>query len=107
MTAARTKQPGRVIDLDRARAARAEAKKEPVTLKFGGRDFTLPPEIPFDFAMYAAEGRLRESVGALIGDDAEAFFALRPSMPDIEALVDHARTVYGVKVGESPASAGS
>lgn len=94
-----SKEP-RVIDLDQARAARAEAGQEPVVLTFGGRDFQLPPEIPADFAIFGAEGKLREAVASLFGDSADEFFALRPSMPDIDALVDAAAKVYGVSLGE-------
>ncbi len=93
--------PQRVIDLASARAARAEAQRQPVTLKWSEDiSFTLPVELPADFALYAQEGLMRESVKALVGDQAGEFFALHPSMDDINELVEAAGRVYGVKPGE-------
>jgi hypothetical protein len=97
----------RVIDLDAARAARAEAAGDPVTLTFGGETYTLPVELPADFALYAMERDLRSAVMALLDDDADAFFAWRPSMDDLTALVEHAMKVYGVDQGGSKASPSS
>lgn len=98
---------GRVIDLDAARSARAEAQAEPVVLRFGGNEYQLPPELPADFAFLAAEEKVREAVAALLGDDADAFFAARPSLADLTALAEAAGDVYGVEPGEARASAGS
>lgn len=99
---------GRVIDLDAARTARAEVSGEPVVLRFGGRDFTLPPEMPLDFAFHASQGDLREAVATLLAPkDVKAFLALRPSFEDYGALVDGATRVYGTDAGESPASPSS
>lgn len=101
-------KPGRVIDLDRARAARAESQGEPVVLKFGGKDFALPVEMPLDFPLLAKEGQIREAVAALFSpEDAEAFFALRPSMEDITELAEASAKVYGVESGEAQASPSS
>lgn len=102
-----TPAPGRSINLDAARAARAEAAGEPVTLTFDSKDITLPVELPADFALCAAEGDLRAAVVALLGDEAEWFFARRPSMDDVSALVKGAHEVYGVNEGESTASPSS
>jgi hypothetical protein len=102
-----TMAPGRTIDLDAAAAARAEAQGEPVTLIFRESEFTLPVEMPADFALHAQAERLRESVSALIGEKAEEFFALRPSIEDITELVNAAARIYGVSPGEAAASAGS
>lgn len=109
MTGAKPKlngQPGprRLIDLNAARAARAEAQSEPVTLVIGDATLILPAEMPADFALLGQQGRLREAVVALVGHQAEEFFAQRPSMPDIEALCEAAAEVYGVNTGESEAS---
>ena len=99
---------GRVIDLASARAARAEAAAEPVTLKWDDEtSFTLPAEMPADFLLLAQEGNLRGAVAALMGEQADAFFALRPSMDDITALAELAGDAYGMKPGEAPASADS
>lgn len=105
--------PGRVIDLGAARAAReaarSEAQRKPVTLAWSDDiSFELPVELPADFAMCAREGDLRGAVAALLGaDKVEEFFALRPSMEDLNELVEAAAPVYGITPGESPASASS
>jgi hypothetical protein len=99
----------RIIDLGKARAARAEAHNDPVVLRWDDEtEFTLPPELPADFALLAFEGDLRGSIVALLGDeDAARFFALRPSMNDVTELAESAARVYGIEPGESPASAKS
>lgn len=94
-----------VIDLDGARAARAEAAGKAPVIKFGGTTYDLPNELPADFALFAAEQDLRGAVFALLGDEqATAFFAWRPSMDDLKGLVDGAMTAYGAGPGESDAS---
>lgn len=98
---------GRTINLDEARAARSEANREPVTLMFSGVTFTLPVEMPADFALEAQQENLRAAVVALIGEQAEQFFQLRPSIDDITELANAAGRVYGVGPGEAGASAGS
>lgn len=104
---AESKMPQRIIDLAAARAARAEAQREPVILKWDeGIEFTLPPEMPVEFALCAQEDNMRGALTALLGDDqAGEFFALRPSMDDINDLSQLAGEVYGVTPGESVASA--
>lgn len=99
----------RIIDLGAARAARAEAHNDPVVLRWDAdTEFTLPPELPADFALLAQDGDLRGAVAALFGDeDAGRFFALRPSMNDLTELAEAAARVYGIEPGESPASAKS
>lgn len=97
----------RVIDLDQARAARAETAKEPVTLRIGGEDFELAPEMPVAFALYASEGQMLKAVEAILGEHFDAFLKLRPSVADLEALADQAGQVYGITPGEAPASQGS
>jgi hypothetical protein len=97
----------RVIDLDQAKAARAEVAKEPVAIKFGGEEFELPAELPADFALLASEDREYEALRALFRADTERFFGLRPSLDDVTELIAQIGTVYGLSVGESPASANS
>lgn len=93
--------PQRIIDLAAARAARAEAHREPVILKWDeGIEFTLPPEMPVEFALCASEGNMRAALAALLGDQAEEFFALRPSMNDVSDLAEIAGEVYGITPGE-------
>jgi len=95
------KPTGRVIDLDARRKARAEVQGEPVTLLMGGKKFALPAVMPADFALYAQEEKLRLAIQALLGVHADAFFALPPSMADIEDLVDLACEAYGLTPGEA------
>lgn len=104
---AESKMPQRIIDLCAARAARLEAMGEPVVLKWDeGIEFILPVEMPADFALCAQEDNMRGALVALLGDDqAEEFFALRPSMADIQVLSELAGEVYGMTPGESGASA--
>lgn len=87
----------RVIDLDEARTARQEAQAEPVVLKIGGEDFTLPPEIPFLFAEHSRTGDLKAALEALLGDQADAFFALDPSIDDLNVFSEAIAEVYGIE----------
>lgn len=97
----------RVIDLDASRAARAEAAGAPVVVKLEGREFTLPAELPFLFADRLAEGELRPAFDVLLGDQADDFWKLGITLPDIETLADQVTTLYGMAEGDSPASSGS
>lgn len=104
-----TRAPGREVDLDAARAARAEAEGRPVTVKMRGETFTLPVELPAEFAFAQQHGDLREIITALFDsvEAAERFFALRPSVEDLRALSELAAAVYGLTPGESEPSAAS
>jgi hypothetical protein len=98
----------RVIDLAAARVARLEAQHQPVVLKWDEKtSFALPVELPADFALLAMERDMRGAVSALLGEQAEEFFALRPSMDDLTELANAAGKVYGMEPGESQASDGS
>lgn len=102
-----TKPAPRVIDLDRARKARAEKNGEPVTLRLGGKDFALPAEMPIEFALQAAEGEMRNAIAALLGDQVDAFFAMQPSLGDFAELAEQAGAVYGIELGDTSASPSS
>ncbi len=95
----------RFLDLDRARAARSERRDadRPV-VRFYGRDFALPAEVPFDFAVHHRDGDLRAALGVLFGDQAEEFFALRPSLEDLAELAEGVSRIYGMSSPESRAS---
>lgn len=103
------------IDLDAARRARAEAVGEPLVVVFGGEEFTLPAEKPFDFSMYLARGFVYEAIDALLAPDDVARFwrrdrppAERPTLDDVTALLDGVAEHFGSKdQGESLASASS
>jgi hypothetical protein len=100
--------PQRVIDLASARAARLEAQGQPVVLKWDEKtSFTLPVEMPAEFAILGEERDIRGAIAALIGDQFEEFLALRPSMDDLMELMKAAATVYGMEPGEFQASDGS
>lgn len=97
----------RVLDLDEARAARAEKNGPAPVLRFAGKDWELPLEMPADVALHAQAERIRDAVEALLGDQADEFMALRPSLPDLLELFGAISTVYGVKPGEAKASPSS
>jgi hypothetical protein len=98
--------PSRVIDLDGARAARTES--QPVTLKFGGKDFDLPGELPFLFAEYSRQERIDEALAALLGEDqSKQFFALNPSIEDLTSFTEAIVEVYGLSEGKSEGSQNS
>lgn len=95
--------PSRVIDLDGARAARGET--EDVKLKFGGKQFTLPGELPFLFAELSRQEKLDEALRSLLGDkQAKAFFALNPTIEDLTAFSEAIVQVYGLDEGKSEGS---
>lgn len=98
---------GRVLDLDAARAARAEVEEAPPVVRLEGQTFELPRELPIDFAFRHREGDLRGALGMLFGDSADRFFALRPSVADIEELAAGVLKMYGLSPGEAKASGSS
>mgnify|MGYP007071595981 FL=1 len=93
---------GRTIDLDAARAARAEVDTSPApVIRLGGKDWQLPKELPADFAMLAAMGDLVGAMKALIGDEAfPEFWAIGLSMNDLETIADQAHVLYGLEPGK-------
>lgn len=108
------------VDLDKARAARREAQGEAPVVRFGSRDFVLPMEMPFvvvehlgqlaqadDTDNAAVAAAILAILGDLFGDQYEAFMQNKPSMQDLTGMFDGIMAVYGVTVGESPASASS
>jgi hypothetical protein len=96
------------LDLDAARAARLEAKSAGPAVTFGGRTFTLPPEVSYE--VVAQVGALErgdlDALGAmmraLLGDCYGDFMAGHPSIEDMEALVEGVLTGYGL--GETSAA---
>lgn len=103
------------VDLDAARKARAEALGEPLVVVFGGEEFTLPAEKPFDFTMYLARGYVYEAIDSLFAPDDVARFwrrdrppSERPATPDVSALLEAVAEHFGAETpGESPASPSS
>jgi hypothetical protein len=97
-----------VLDLDAARAARAEVAGESHEVLFKKTTFELPVECPADFAFYLVEGKPREALRSLLGDRFDAFWALGPSIADLEELTAGVARLYSFgDVGESVASVAS
>jgi|SRR3954447_11293733 hypothetical protein len=96
------------IDLDKYRAARAEAHagEEPPSITFGGETFPIPVEAPVDFAVYLAMGNTKAALADLLGSEPgpdgedspyDRFWAHRPSVEDLEKLIEQLENVYGVE----------
>lgn len=97
------------IDLDAARAARAEARgsqAETSVVAFGGEDFELPIECPWTFVEHLNAEQNRAAVADLFGDEAaERFFSHGPSVADLTEFVQGVAVAYGLGTpGNSPAS---
>lgn len=91
----------RVIDLNKARAARAETAKQPVLIKIGDQKIELPAEVPAEFALLAYEGRMLDAVQALFGEDgSKKFFEGNPSFDDLTEMVTQVSEMYGLDEGE-------
>lgn len=86
------------LDLDAARDDRAKARAdegwEPPVLRFGGREFVLPDEMPADVGFCLADGDTRAAFQALLGDQFDEFWGLRPSNRDLIAAVSWAVDAY-------------
>lgn len=93
------------FDLDAARAARAELRGDPPCFLFGGQKFTVPAEIPAEFAYLLDDPK--EALRFLLQDQFDDFWAHRPSKEDLVALVAWIAGGAGMTPGESMASAGS
>lgn len=102
------------IDLDAAKAARREATEEPPTIVFGGTEFVLPVELPYEVAESLASFvdspndqksvALADVARSFLGDYAADFMRLRPSIKDLLELVNGVMKAYGfsdVETGEA------
>lgn len=97
------KKPERILNLNAARAARAEAEREPVLLEFGDETFTLPVEMPYDLVRLSSQGDLDGAILSLFDGDqkaADRLYAQKPTMDDLHALVDGLADLYGVGEGK-------
>lgn len=100
---------GRVVDLNAARAARAEIDREAVMVAIGEETFTLPVEMSYDVLRLAARGDMDGAILALLGGDQDAanrLYSQKLTMDDLEALIDGASEMYGVGAGKKKASSG-
>lgn len=93
----------RLVDLDAARAARAEATAEAPIVRFGGVDYQLPVELPWAMVEAAASGDasgLVDAVKQLLGEQWGDFQASGPSIADMRILIEHVANLYGVDPGK-------
>lgn len=91
------------LDLDAARAARAE-KSTGHNLKLGGESFALPAELPLSFGLRLLQGDTLGALQVVLGDRWEAFLNLDPSGQDVEAFLEGVPKLYGTSAGEAEAS---
>lgn len=95
------------LDLNAARAARAEQEREPMTVTLGAKTFGLPSELPTRFAMLSATGDWVEAMTLLLNGQADAFFD-ESTTADLQEFVEQIATLYaGASSGESSASGSS
>lgn len=93
----------RIIDLDAARTARSEAKAEAPVIKFGGKKYKLPAELPWSVVEAASSGDTKSIVGAiktLLGEQWSDFEANGISVADMTVLLENIATIYGTDSGE-------
>lgn len=102
-----SEEGSRLVDLDRIRTARREKLGPAPVLRFAGKKYKLPLEMPADYALAFSEARYAAAVKALIGDDAAAEFFKWAAIPDLWAFGAEVDTLYGLGQGEAPASGGS
>ncbi|MCB0991725.1 MAG: hypothetical protein KDB16_12145 [Acidimicrobiales bacterium] len=96
-----------VIDLDKARAARREARteagKDSTQIQLGGQLFTLVDELPYEAVDIFGGSNGPPSMAGLAAliladlDDVDRFTATRPTLPDVEEIMS---AVFGVSLGE-------
>lgn len=90
------------VDLDEARAARAELNPAKGII-LGGEEFLLRPEVPAEMLELLTVGRILDALATLLLDpdgDRERLRATMPTERDIEAIL----ALYGTRLGESSAS---
>lgn len=90
--------PVRSIDLDAARSARSEALGEKPVVRFAGRDWLLPSELPWAVAEASSGqmGDLVTALKALLGDQWAEFQMQTPTVADMTALVEAIPALYGL-----------
>jgi hypothetical protein len=94
---------GRVIDLDAARAARAEGAGEAPVVRFAGRDWVLPAELPWAIAEAATSTSAETAIAAvksLLGDQWTTFVAAGPTVDDMRVMLEHVAQLYTVDPGK-------
>ncbi len=113
-----TRKKKREVNLDTLAAQRREADGVAPTIKFRGKVFTMPLELPFVVVEAVgalneleAEERNKQSIAmmadvtrALLGDSHDDFMKLGPSTQDVTDLIKAVFELYGTSEGESSAS---
>jgi len=99
------------FDLDAARARRREAAKNTVLyFTFGGEKFECVPadEWGFDVAENLVNGQITTAIRGILGENEyDRFAALKPSMGDINDLIEWLGNQATGSSGNSSRSAGS
>lgn len=95
------------IDLDAARAARAETR-EPKWVLLGGKKWDLPAEMPWDYVELVDGGDVKGALRLLLADQFDGFWAQGLSADDLKEATRQIPRMYGFGgPGESSASGGS
>lgn len=108
----------RVVDLNKARAARYEARGEGPKVVIGKVTLQCPTEVPFvvveafgkmekaqkDNDSYASSTALTDAMRGLFGNQYDDLMLQDPSTEDMIDLINGVFELYGVDVGESTAS---
>lgn len=102
------------INLDAARAARVEAGETKHTVRFGGKKFVLPSELPIEFMVALGESTTRgwpaliEGLRLLLDGQFDDFYALHPTADDMEVLSEGiAKQYLGTDLPNSSTSGAS
>ena len=93
----------KVIDLEAARVARAEARESKTYVKLSAGFVEVKPEIALESAEAFEEGRVRDGISSLLADpaDVDALYKDGISAEDLAVIVEH---VSGKTLGELSAS---
>lgn len=99
------------IDLDAKRAARRAQEKAGPVVVFGGKEWQLPPELPWDLVRDAARGMsgdvdaLDRILITLFGDDYRTDETFRDlGIVDVLELFEDIGPLYGLTLGNLQAS---
>jgi hypothetical protein len=93
----------RVVDLDAARAARAAKQSPAPVIRFGGKDWTLPAELPWALAEAAGSGSAEAAIGAvkhLLGAQWNEFETHQPTVEDVRVLLEAVVGMYAENPGK-------
>jgi hypothetical protein len=92
----------RIIDLDAARAARAEAQLDAPVVRFNGKDYTLPVELPWSIVEAATSQdsvKIIAAVKTLLGEQWNDFQEANVSVADMTVLIESISQLYAVEPG--------